>query len=140
MPVWNYAKVPKVSLSPEENARLLCVYMRPWTLNPADATEQTPLLEDLSIVVEKEQTLLTKASTLEHNNTFTAGPAQKHAQDDKATITEETKKTKRTNSAEKDTQQGTTQTTPNKACVKTTTQIQRSGPTQQHGCNTLTAT
>ena len=34
----------------EENARLLCVYMRPWTLNPADATEQTPLLSRLGMV------------------------------------------------------------------------------------------
>ena len=34
----------------KENARLLCVYMRPWTLNPADATEQTPLLSRLGMV------------------------------------------------------------------------------------------
>ena len=50
VPVWNYAKVPRVTLAPEENARLLCVYMRPWTLNPADATEHTPLLSRLGIV------------------------------------------------------------------------------------------
>ena len=118
MPVWNYAKVPRVSLSPEENARLLCVYMRPWTLNPADATEQTPLLEDLSLVAAKEQTILTKASALESHNSFTTGPAQKHAQDEKSTIAEDTEKTKRTDSAEKDTQQGTTQRTPNKACAQ----------------------
>ena len=118
MPVWNYAKVPRVSLSPEENARLLCVYMRPWTLNPADATEQTPLLEDLSLVAAKEQTILTKASTLESHNSFTTGPAQKHAQDEKSTIAEDTEKTKRTDSAEKDAQQGTTQRTPNKACAQ----------------------
>ncbi len=47
VPVWSYAKIPRVNLSPEENARLLTIYMRPWTLNPADVTEHTPLLSRL---------------------------------------------------------------------------------------------
>ena len=49
VPVWSFAKVPRATLSPEENARLLSVYMRPWTLNPADATEHTPLLSRLRV-------------------------------------------------------------------------------------------
>ena len=32
VPVWSYAKIPRSRFSPEENARLLSVYMRPWTL------------------------------------------------------------------------------------------------------------
>ena len=55
VPVWSHAKVPKVALSPEENARLLCVYMRPWTLNPADATSETPLLSRLNVVSDASQ-------------------------------------------------------------------------------------
>ena len=47
VPVWNYAKVPKTSLSPNENSRLLSIYMRPWTLNIADLTENIPLLSEL---------------------------------------------------------------------------------------------
>ena len=42
--------MPRVTLPPEENAQLLCVYMRPWTLNPADDNEQTPLLSRLGMV------------------------------------------------------------------------------------------
>jgi hypothetical protein len=49
VPVWSYAKVPRATLSPEENGRLLSVYMRPWTLNPHDATETTPLLSRLQM-------------------------------------------------------------------------------------------
>ena len=49
VPVWSYAKVPRATLSPEENGRLLSVYMRPWTLNPHDATETTPLLSRLQV-------------------------------------------------------------------------------------------
>jgi hypothetical protein len=47
VPVWNFTKVPRPNLSPEENARLLSLYMRPWTLNPHAATENTPLLSKL---------------------------------------------------------------------------------------------
>jgi hypothetical protein len=39
--------MPRPTLPVEENARLLSVYMRPWTLNPADASQHTPLLTDL---------------------------------------------------------------------------------------------
>ena len=37
-------------LSPEENARLYSVYMRPWTLHPEHATSRTPLLENLGLL------------------------------------------------------------------------------------------
>ncbi len=49
VPVWSDAKVPRATLSPEENGRLLSVYMRPWTLNPHDATETAPLLSRLQV-------------------------------------------------------------------------------------------
>jgi hypothetical protein len=48
VPVWNFAKMPRPTFSPEENARLLSVYMRPWTLDPADVTADNPLLTDLA--------------------------------------------------------------------------------------------
>ena len=32
LPTWPFAKVPRLQFSPEENVRLLSVYMRPWTL------------------------------------------------------------------------------------------------------------
>ena len=47
VPVWSFAKIPRANISPQENARLLSIYMRPWTLNPADATKMVPLLTDL---------------------------------------------------------------------------------------------
>ena len=50
VPVFSYAKIPSKKLSPEENARLLSIYMRPWTLQPEDATERTPLLSRLGVV------------------------------------------------------------------------------------------
>ena len=49
VPVWSYAKIPRATFSPEENARLLSVYMRPWTLNPADETKNTPLLSNMGL-------------------------------------------------------------------------------------------
>ena len=52
VPVWSYAKVPKSKLSPNENGRLLNVYMRPWTLNPADATADNVLLSDMALCKE----------------------------------------------------------------------------------------
>ena len=76
VPVWNYAKVPRVTLSPEENARLLCVYMRPWTLNPADATEQTPLLSRLGMVRQEASPSATISSTRATENLAHTGSAQ----------------------------------------------------------------
>ena len=47
VPVWSFSKIPRSNIAPEENARLLSVYMRPWTLNSDNATEHTPLLLNL---------------------------------------------------------------------------------------------
>jgi len=35
IPTWSFSKVPRSIFSPEENARLLSVYLRPWTLDEA---------------------------------------------------------------------------------------------------------
>ena len=60
MPVWNYSRVPKSTFSPNENGRLLNVYMRPWTLNQADASEDNVLLCEMAripgvVVVDETQ-------------------------------------------------------------------------------------
>ena len=44
LPTWSFAKVPRPQFSPEENARLLCVYLRPWTLRETESTRYNPLL------------------------------------------------------------------------------------------------
>jgi hypothetical protein len=48
VPVWTKCKMPDRRWSPEENSRLLCLYMRPWSLCEADASVQNPLLSRLS--------------------------------------------------------------------------------------------
>ena len=50
VPVWSFARIPRSNISPAENARLLSVYMRPWTLDPVQATRVVPLLSKLSTV------------------------------------------------------------------------------------------
>ena len=47
VPLWSKCKMPDRRWSPEENKRLLCLYMRPWTLDAADETPQNPLLSNL---------------------------------------------------------------------------------------------
>ena len=47
VPVWSFAKVPKTNISPEENARMLCVYMRPWTLHAKYVSTDVPLLSQM---------------------------------------------------------------------------------------------
>ena len=44
LPTWSFAKVPRLQFSPEENARLMSVYMRPWTLRESESTNGNPLL------------------------------------------------------------------------------------------------
>ena len=44
LPTWSFAKVPRLQFSPEENARLLSIYMRPWTLRENESTQYNPLL------------------------------------------------------------------------------------------------
>ena len=50
VPVWSRAKVPRATFSPHENARLLSIYLRPWTIDPTTTNESVPLLSDLSLV------------------------------------------------------------------------------------------
>ena len=61
VPVWNYSRVPKSTLSPNENARLLNVYMRPWTLNPADVSEDNVLLSEMAQIPNTPHTNATTA-------------------------------------------------------------------------------
>ena len=49
IPMWSYSRIPKSNLSPEENARLLSIYMRPWTLDPAAQSTHNPLLSQLAL-------------------------------------------------------------------------------------------
>ena len=44
IPTWPFAKVPRPSFSPEENARMLCVYLRPWTSDPQESAMRNPEL------------------------------------------------------------------------------------------------
>ena len=50
VPCWDYAKFPNKKYSVEENSRMLCVYMRPWTLNKKDANEDNPLLANMGLI------------------------------------------------------------------------------------------
>ena len=52
--VWSFAKMPKTDISPEENARMLCVYMRPWTLDKEAACIDVPFLGEMREVRPRE--------------------------------------------------------------------------------------
>ncbi len=56
VPTWSFAKVPRVTFFKEENFRMMSVYMRPWSLNPADASECNPLLNVLGLCREDSKT------------------------------------------------------------------------------------
>ena len=58
LPTWSFAKVPRLQFSPEENARLLSVYMRPWTLRESESTRHNPLLSLLGKCEQKDTELL----------------------------------------------------------------------------------
>ena len=47
VPVFSKCKMPDRRWSPEENSRLLSVYMRPWTLDTANVSKANPLLSNL---------------------------------------------------------------------------------------------
>ena len=49
LPIWSCAKMPSARLSPEENGRLLCMYMRPWTLQSSASSKNNPLLSQLGL-------------------------------------------------------------------------------------------
>jgi hypothetical protein len=48
VPIWTKCKMPDRRWSPEENSRLLSLYMRPWTLHEASASARNPLLSELA--------------------------------------------------------------------------------------------
>ena len=54
LPTWSFAKVPRLQFSPEENARLLSIYMRPWTLRESKSTRRNPLLSVLGKCEKRE--------------------------------------------------------------------------------------
>ena len=54
LPTWSFAKVPRLQFSPEENARLLSIYMRPWTLRESESTRYNPLLSLLGKCEKRE--------------------------------------------------------------------------------------
>ncbi len=56
VPTWSFAKVPRVTFSREENSRMMSVYMRPWSLNPVDASKCNPLLNVLGLCREDSHT------------------------------------------------------------------------------------
>ena len=58
LPTWSFAKVPRLQFSPEENARLLSVYLRPWTLRESESTKSNPLLSLLGKCEKKGEEVL----------------------------------------------------------------------------------
>ena len=78
-PVWSFAKVPRPTFSPEENARLYSVYMRPWTLYPRDVTESNPLLSELGVcylIEGRESTGAIHSDQVEHTGVSDATAGQ----------------------------------------------------------------
>ena len=51
VPLWTNAKLPRQTLPIEENARIISVCMRPWTLNHEDVSTMNPLLTALAETV-----------------------------------------------------------------------------------------
>ena len=54
VPLWTNAKMPRGNFTTEENARIISICMRPWTLNTFDVTDYNPLLTDLQKTVLRE--------------------------------------------------------------------------------------
>ena len=85
VPVWNSSKLPRSSYSPEENARLMSVYMRPWTLDPQMITPFVPLLANLGdyiadhpsskVSVAKSEGLVAKPSPSKRLRSKTSDPS-----------------------------------------------------------------
>lgn len=55
LPTWSFAKVPRLQFPPEENARLLSVYMSPWALREMESTRYNPLLSLLGKCEKSEE-------------------------------------------------------------------------------------
>ena len=47
--------MPRLQFSPEENARLLSIYMRPWTLRETESSQRNPLLSILGKCEKREE-------------------------------------------------------------------------------------
>ena len=79
LPTWTFGPTPGTSLSPEENARRLSVYMRPWCLADVDARWWNPLLPDLGkcrAVEGKDVPLWLEASVLHDSTVAEKGASQ----------------------------------------------------------------
>jgi len=75
LPTWSFAKVPRLQFSPEENARLLSIYMRPWTLRESESTQYNPLLSLLGKCEKQEEKLHPVWLTLPQDATGSAQDA-----------------------------------------------------------------
>ena len=73
LPTWSFAKIPRLQFSPEENARLMSVYMRPWTLRESDSTNYHPLISLLGKCEKKGEEWHPKWQTVASQS---AGSAQ----------------------------------------------------------------
>ena len=73
LPTWSFAKIPRLQFSPEENARLMSVYMRPWTLRESESTKSNPLLSLLGKCEKKGEEWHPKWQTIASQS---AGSAQ----------------------------------------------------------------
>ena len=73
LPTWSFAKIPRLQFSPEENARLMSVYMRPWTLRESESTNSNPLLSLLGKCEKKGEEWHPKWQTVASQS---AGSAQ----------------------------------------------------------------
>ena len=75
LPTWSFAKVPRLQFSPEENARLMSVYMRPWTLRESESTNSNPLLSLLGKCEKKGEEFLPMWKALPAESTGSAHDA-----------------------------------------------------------------
>ena len=73
LPTWSFAKIPSLQFSPEENARLMSVYMRPWILRESERTNSNPLLSLLGKCEKKGESWHPKWQTVASQS---AGSAQ----------------------------------------------------------------
>ena len=73
LPTWSFAKIPRLQFSPEEIARLMSVYMRPWTLRESESTNSNPLLSLLGTCEKKGEEWHPKWQTVASQS---AGSAQ----------------------------------------------------------------
>ena len=66
-------EAPRLQFSPEENARLRSVYMRPWTLQASESTKSSPHVSLLGTCAEQGESVL---PFWKNTPSEIAGPAQ----------------------------------------------------------------